>query len=37
MKGRNISKCICTTSKAINLLNKRTFGGNLALKIEEGL
>ena len=34
IKGRNISDCICTTSEAINLLKNRSFGGQIALKID---
>lgn len=34
IKGRSIKDCICLTSEAINLLDKKTFGGNLALKVE---
>jgi hypothetical protein len=33
-KGRSIKYCICLTSEAINVLNKKSFGGNLALKID---
>lgn len=32
--GSNIADCICITSEAINLLDKKIFGGNLALKID---
>jgi len=32
--GRQIRDCICLTSEGINLLHKKTFGGNLALKID---
>jgi hypothetical protein len=32
--GRNIRDCICLTSEAINLLDKKSFGGNIALKID---
>jgi hypothetical protein len=32
--GRQMKDCICTTSEAINLLNKNSYGGNLALKID---
>jgi hypothetical protein len=32
--GRQMKDCICTTSEAINLLNKKSYGGNLALKID---
>jgi hypothetical protein len=34
VKGRNIKDCIALTSEAINVLDKRSFGGNLALKID---
>jgi hypothetical protein len=34
IKGRNIKDCICLTSEAINLLDKKAFGGNVALKID---
>ena len=34
VKGRNIRDCIALTSEAVNLLDKRSFGGNLALKID---
>lgn len=30
----NITDCNCLASEAINLLSKRTFGGNLVLKID---
>ncbi|CAJ2645555.1 unnamed protein product [Trifolium pratense] len=32
--GRQISDCICLTSEAINMLNNKNFGGNLAMKID---
>lgn len=32
--GRNIQDCILTTSEAINSLHKKSYGGNLALKID---
>jgi len=32
-KGRNIKDSICLTSEAVNLLNKKCFGGNIAFKI----
>lgn len=32
--GRDIKDCICTASEAANLLHNKTFGGNLALKID---
>ncbi|PNX83757.1 ribonuclease H, partial [Trifolium pratense] len=34
IQGRNIKDCICLTSEAINLLHKKTFGGNVDLKID---
>jgi hypothetical protein len=34
IQGRNIKDCICTASEAINLLHNKTFGGNLAMKID---
>lgn len=34
IKGRNIKDCICLTSEAVNVLNKKTFRGNLAMKID---
>jgi hypothetical protein len=34
IRDRHISECICITSEAINLLDKKSFGGNLALKID---
>ncbi|MCH93266.1 RNA-directed DNA polymerase (Reverse transcriptase), partial [Trifolium medium] len=34
IKGRCIKDCICLTSEAINVLHKRSFGGNLALKVD---
>ncbi|PNX82112.1 ribonuclease H, partial [Trifolium pratense] len=34
IQGRNIKDCICIASEAINLLHNKTFGGNLALKID---
>jgi hypothetical protein len=34
VNGRNIKDCICLTSEAVNLLPKKAFGGNLALKID---
>jgi hypothetical protein len=33
IQGRNIKDCICLTSEAINLLHKKSFGGNVAIKI----
>jgi hypothetical protein len=34
IKGRSIKDCICLTSEAINVLQKRSFGGNLAIKVD---
>jgi len=34
IKGRHIKDCICLISEAINLLHKKSFGGNLAIKID---
>lgn len=34
IQGRHIGECICLTSEAINLLEKKSFGGSLALKID---
>lgn len=34
IRGRQIADCICTASEAINLLKKRAFGGQIALKID---
>ena len=34
IRGRNIKDCICLTSEAINVLNKKSFGGNMALKVD---
>ena len=34
IRGRNIKDCIALTSEAINVLDTRCFGGNLALKID---
>lgn len=34
IKGRQIKDCICLTSEAINMLYKKSFGGNLAIKID---
>ena len=34
IKGRNIKDCIALASEAINVLDKRSFGGNFALKID---
>ncbi|XP_019435167.1 PREDICTED: uncharacterized protein LOC109341679 [Lupinus angustifolius] len=34
IKDRHIQDCICFASEAINLLDHKTFGGNLALKLD---
>ncbi|MCH96418.1 RNA-directed DNA polymerase (Reverse transcriptase) [Trifolium medium] len=34
IEGRNIRDCVCLTSEAINLLHKKAFGGNVAMKID---
>jgi hypothetical protein len=34
IKGRNIKDCIALASEVINVLDKKSFGGNLALKID---
>lgn len=34
IQGRQIGDCVCLASEAINLLSKRSFGGNLALKTD---
>lgn len=34
IKGRSIKDCICLTSEVINVLHKKSFGGNLALKVD---
>lgn len=34
IRERHISDCICIASEAINMLDKKIFGGNLALKID---
>lgn len=34
IKGRQISDCICTTSEAINMLDYKAFGRNVALKLD---
>jgi hypothetical protein len=31
---RNIKDCLCSASEATNLLHNKSFGGNLALKID---
>jgi len=32
--GRNIKDCICLTSEAINLMQAKAYGGNLAMKVD---
>jgi len=34
IKGRNIKECMILASEAINVLDKRSFGGNIAMKID---
>jgi hypothetical protein len=34
IRGRNIRDCIRLASKAVNLLHKKAYSGNLALKID---
>lgn len=34
IKGRQISECVCITSEVINMLENKSFGGNLALKFD---
>lgn len=34
IKGRNIKDCIYLTSEAVNLLQKKSYGGNIAFKID---
>ena len=34
IKGRNLKDCIALTSEAINVLDKKSFGWNLAMKID---
>jgi len=34
IQGRNIKDCICLASEAINLMHKKSFAGNIALKID---
>lgn len=34
IKVRNIKDCILLTSEAVNLLDKKSFGGNIAFKID---
>lgn len=33
LKGRNIEECIISASKRVNLLDKKSVGGNIAMKI----
>lgn len=34
IRDRNISACVIIASEAINFLDKKNFGGNLALKVD---
>jgi hypothetical protein len=34
VNGRQLKDCVCLTSEAINLLHNKSYGGNLALKID---
>ncbi|XP_024630529.1 uncharacterized protein [Medicago truncatula] len=34
IQGRNIKDCLCLASEAINLLHKKSYAGNIALKID---
>ena len=34
IKGRNIKDCVCLASEAVNLMDHKTYGGNLALKVD---
>lgn len=34
IKGRQIIDCICFTSEAINMLKRKVFGGNIAIKFD---
>jgi hypothetical protein len=34
IKGRQIKDCICLTSEIVNMLHKKSYGGNLAIKID---
>lgn len=34
INGRSIKDCICLTSEVVNVLHKKTFGGNLSLKVD---
>lgn len=33
LKGRNLKGCVCLASKAVNIMDNRAYGGNLALKV----
>jgi len=34
IQGRNVKDCVCLASEAVNLMDQRSFGGNLALKVD---
>nr|ABN09154.1 RNA-directed DNA polymerase (Reverse transcriptase) [Medicago truncatula] len=34
IQGRNIKDCVCLASEAINMLDQKSFGGNLAFKVD---
>jgi len=34
IKGRSIKDCICLTSEAINVLSKKSYGGNFSMKVD---
>jgi len=34
IRGKNIKDCICLASEAVNVLHKKTFGGNHAIKVD---
>lgn len=34
IRGRNIKNCICLASKEFNALDKKSFGGNLSIKVD---
>ncbi|XP_019432511.1 PREDICTED: uncharacterized protein LOC109339510 [Lupinus angustifolius] len=34
IKGRSIKDCICIASEAVNMLDYKTFGGNIAIKLD---
>ncbi|XP_019455087.1 PREDICTED: uncharacterized protein LOC109356210 [Lupinus angustifolius] len=34
IKGRSIKDCICIASEAVNMLDHKTFGGNIAIKLD---